>query len=255
MLSYGRQGSYHLLRFAEVADFQISSNAKEITCYPAQETTHDTIRHLLLDQVLPRCISYQGNIVLHSSAVEFEGGLILLLGDSGTGKSTLAGNFHQVGLAAVSDDCLCLQEVRGQISAIPSYMGLRLWEDSLEVLFEGERDTRSVAHYSAKRRVQLGEQGNPRLSCGIPVRAVILLASSKQSLVSDLSLERLSRREAFIALMKQSFHLTVTDFERLEQHVLALGRVAPRLPSFRLSMPHDYALLPLVRQKILEAVL
>ena len=55
--------------------------------------------------------------------------------------------------------------------------------------------------------------------------------------------------------MKQSFQLDVLDMKRMTRHIRALGRIVPRIPAYRLSMPHDYTLLPLVRQKILETVL
>jgi energy-coupling factor transporter ATP-binding protein EcfA2 len=255
LISYGKQDSYHWLRFPALADFSISANLKEIFCYPLAEIPQETIRHLLLDQVLPRCLAHQGKIMLHASGVQLEQGLLLFIGESGAGKSTLAGNFHQVGNPAISDDCLWVKETEGEIVAIPSYGGLRLWEDSLEVLFANEQDIDSMAHYSTKKRLTLSENHTVGSSNGMPVLAVIVLPAPVQSSPTEVILDRLSHREAFIALMKQSFHLNVMDPKRIERHVQALGRIAPRLASFRLSMPHDYELLPLVRQKIVEKVI
>ena len=87
----------------------------------------------------------------------------------------------------------------------------------------------------------------------MPVLAVVVLSPAVDSL--EVKLEKLPHREAFIAMLKQTFQLNPTDLERMTRHAQALGRIVPRLRAFRLSMPHDYALLPLVRQKILEAVL
>jgi len=255
LLSYCKQDSYHWLRFQGLADFRISANVKEIFCYPLPEIPQETIRHLLLDQVLPRCLAHQGKIMLHASAVQLEQGLLLFIGDSGVGKSTLAGDFHQAGQPVVSDDCLWVKENKDQILAVPSYGGLRLWEDSLSVLFAAEQDTHSMAHYSTKKRVPLNENELLRFGRGIPVLAVIVISPPGQTPVSEVILDQLSRREAFIAMMKQTFQLNLMDLERMACHVQALGRIVPRLPSFRLSMPRDYDLLPVVRQKILEAVL
>ena len=87
----------------------------------------------------------------------------------------------------------------------------------------------------------------------MPVLAVIVLSPVEEGL--EVKLEKLPHREAFIAMLKQTFQLNPTDLERMTRHAQALGRIVPRLRTFRLSMPHDYALLPLARQKILEAVL
>jgi energy-coupling factor transporter ATP-binding protein EcfA2 len=255
LLSYCRQDSYHWLRFPGLADFRISANAKEVSCYPLPEVSQETIRHLFLDQVLPRCLAHQGKIMLHASAVRLEQGLILFLGDSGAGKSTLAGNFHQAGSPVISDDCVWIKENKEQIVAVPSYGGLRLWEDSLKALFAFEPNIHSVAHYSSKKRVVLDKNNLLKFRKGMPILAVIVLSSPGQISASEVILDRLSQREAFIVLMKQSFHLNVMDLKRIKCHMQALGRIVLRMPSFRLSMPRDYDLLPIARQKILEKIL
>jgi hypothetical protein len=128
-----------------------------------------------------------------------------------------------------------------------------LWEDSLEALFAGEQVTSPMAHYSSKWRVPLKESESLASTDATPVLGVILLSSSGQN--SGVTLERLSHREAFIAMLRQTFQLNPTDLERMTRHVQTLARLVPKVPAFRLSMPHDYDLLPLVRQTILDAVL
>jgi hypothetical protein len=125
LLSYCLHDCKHWLQFLGLADFLISADAKKISCYPLSEVPEETIRHLLLDQVLPRCLAHQGKVLLHASAVRLEQGLLLFIGESGAGKSTLAGNFHQFGMPAVSDDCVWLRESKVEIEAVPTYGGLR----------------------------------------------------------------------------------------------------------------------------------
>lgn len=254
LLSYSIKDKHHWLRFPGLADFEISENAGAISCYPLPKISKRTIKHLLLDQVLPRCMTHQGRVMVHASAVRLEQGLLLFLGDSGTGKSTIAGNFHKLGNAVVSDDCLMLKMEKTGIKAIPTYGGLRLWDDSLEVLFPPEQEVDPVAHYSTKKRVVLDEKGTLRLRKGLPVLAMFVLSPRDPASGSEITLERLSNREAFIALMKQTFQLDVHDLKRIERHMRRLGRIVPKLPAYRLSMPHKYELLPFVRQKILQTV-
>jgi hypothetical protein len=249
LISYGRQQSFHWLSFPGLVDFKINADGKEITCYRMPEFRVETIRHLLLDQVLPRCLAYQGKIMIHASAVRHNQGLILFIGDSGSGKSTLAGNFHQAGTPVMSDDCLWIKEDDDRITAVPTYGGLRLWEDSLDHLFPSGQNTLPMAHYSSKRRVSIQEDTGPVTSDGLPVLAVMMLASAR-----SIGMELLSPREAFIAVLKQTFQLDLHDLERVKAQTQALGRIVPRLRVYRLSMPRNYALLPLVRQRILETV-
>ena len=73
VLSYCKQGDDHLLRFPSLADFTVSLSANQIACYPIPETPLETIQHLFLDQVLPRCLAHQGMVMLHASTVYLSG--------------------------------------------------------------------------------------------------------------------------------------------------------------------------------------
>jgi hypothetical protein len=254
VLSYFKQDSYHWLRFPDHADFRVSSNARHITCYPAPGTTLETIRHFLLDQVMPRCMAYHGEIILHASAVSIENCAIIFLGDSGTGKSTLAGNFHQSGQPIISDDCLLIKDDETGLKAVSTYNGLRLWDDSLEMLFPAGSKIDSMAQYSAKKRVLLDTKDPYISQNSFPVAAMFVLSPPENGPGEKIVLERLSSRDEFIAMMKQSFHLDVFDMMRIERYMQALGRIVPKLPAFQLTICHDYDLLPIARQKIFEAV-
>jgi hypothetical protein len=176
------------------------------------------------------------------------------LGNSGAGKSTLAGDFYRAGHPVISDDCLRIREEEHEILGVPSYGGLRLWGDSLETLFKEATETQPVAGYSSKRRITLMSSDIASSNNGTPILALIVLSPKNACMASEIHLEPLSRRDAFIDLHRQSFQLDPSDLERMTRHMKALGRIVPRLKVFQLSLPHDYSLLPLVRQKILEAV-
>ena len=253
LVSYCYQDSYHWLHFPELANFKITSDGNEISCFPLSEIPIETIHHLLLDQVLPRCLAHKGNIVLHASAVNLGVGLVLFLGDSGVGKSTLAGNFHQAGNPVVSDDCIRIVDTTDRIMAVPSYGGLRLWQDSLQNLYLPEHATSPVSHYASKLRVPLKESIS--YEEGLPVLALMLLSPPDEIDTSEVNLDPVPHREAFIALLKQSFQLNLMDIGRMKTHAQSLSCIVPRLSVYRLSIRRDFALLPIVRQKILETVL
>jgi hypothetical protein len=254
-ISYRQEDGSHRLRFPALADFLISPAADRITAYPAPGTPIETTRHLLLDQVLPRCLAHQGQVMLHASAVALPGGVVLFIGSTGQGKSTLAGYFHTQGNEALSDDCVRLVETPQGVNAVPSYGGLRLWHDTLEAIFPNAQDAAPMAHYSSKQRLPLAQSGDPPtaepLPAGYPLLAVVVLASASDS--QAVRLAPLPRRQAFIEMMKQTFLLDVTDRGRYSQLMQAIGRVIPRIKVFSLNLPHDYTLLPLARQMILDA--
>jgi energy-coupling factor transporter ATP-binding protein EcfA2 len=194
--------------------------------------------------------------MLHASAVRLDEGLLLFIGDSGAGKSTLAGNFHQMGNPAISDDCVWIKEGRNQIVAVPSYDGLRLWEDSLDVLFSSERNISTMAHYSTKKRVSLNESDTLMRRKGCHILSVVVLSPPRHP-ASDygIMLDPVPRREAFIEIANQTFQLDSYDYNERSPQMQTLGSLLTTVPTFRLSVPHDYALLPTVRRRILDAVL
>src|SRR5215469_13270893 len=109
-LTIGRQARGYLLRFQAMVDFAVSPDAREIFCYAASNTPSETLRHLLLDQVLPLVLSWRGQLVVHGSAILTPKGSIAFVGDSGSGKSTLASSFSKDGIPVLTDDCLLLEE-------------------------------------------------------------------------------------------------------------------------------------------------
>ncbi len=257
-ISYSQLEDGYLLRFPSLADFVISPSTKQITCYPTPNTPIETIRHLLLDQVLPRCLAHQGMLMLHASAVSFPDGVVLFIGSTGEGKSTLAGYFHQSGNQAISDDCVRILDDQGAVKVIPSYGGLRLWQDARQFLFPAVQDTAPMAHYSSKQRLLLDPEIPAALensSQAYPILAVIVLSSSGESSdAAPVRLETIPRRQAFIDAMQQTFLLDVTDRQRYTRLMQSLGETVLKLRFFKLTLPHRFDALPQARQLILDAL-
>jgi len=122
-----RHGSGYRIRFRRFADFLVSNEADEVHCYPLPEVPLDTVRHLLLDLVLPLVLSRRGRLCLHASAVVTPDGAVLFVGKSGLGKSTLAAYLAQQGFAVLCDAFVVLSQQRAHTLVVPSYPGVRLW--------------------------------------------------------------------------------------------------------------------------------
>lgn len=158
-ISLARTSKGYLLRFPSLADFIIDEAICRISAWPAPETDEDTLRHLLLDQVLPRVLAHQGRLVLHASAVCVDGQALAFAGETGQGKSTLAASLHLSGYPLLTDDGLLIRIEDTCIKAIPSYQGLRLLPQSIEALFKEPSHCTTMASYSEKSRIILSEIG------------------------------------------------------------------------------------------------
>jgi len=132
--AYG-DGTRYVLRFPDVCDVDVDVDRRAVRISRLPPIAAETIRHILLDQVIPRLIAAAGRTVLHASAVETRVGTVAFLGEGGAGKSTLAAVFSAAGDALVSDDALVIEVAGGRAYARPGYPRLRLFPDAARQFF------------------------------------------------------------------------------------------------------------------------
>jgi hypothetical protein len=251
-LLLGRDDRGYLLRFPALADFSVSNDAKEIRCYADPALPLETIKHLLLDQVIPLILSSRGRLVLHASSIVSPYGAIAFIGQTGWGKSTLAASFGENGFPLITDDCLLVNEDGEQLTATPSYPGLRLWPQTVDALFPQLPALPEVAHYTDKRRLA-DSTVMPFCSATVPLKRIFFLSPpGGADQAPEIAIERISPRDAFVGLVKFTYVLDITDRLMLGQMFDRLSRLALLPLSYRLSFPRDFSLLPDVQEAILQ---
>jgi hypothetical protein len=238
----------YIMRFPELADFVIDGNA--ITCHPQPDCRDDSLCHLVLDQVVPRVWAHRGNLVLHASAVQLPNGrVVAFTGESGWGKSTLAAALQSQGSHLLSDDCINLRVNDEGVQLIPSYVGLRLNNDSIETLDMGGLGWGNVSHYSDKQRLA------PATSAGSePMNLHTLYMMEEPCDAPSLSMTALAGAELITTLIKRSFLLDINDSECATgqmREAAAVLRAMPRI--YCLDYPRDYQQLPALCHALLEA--
>jgi hypothetical protein len=248
-LSFARTGSDYLLRFPGMADFTVSADGREIRCFPQPGIPLNTIRHLLLDQVVPLTLSSRGRLILHASAIVAPEGAIAFLGQSGLGKSTLAASFGRQGLPFLADDCLVLKEEGGRLLAFPSYPGLRLWPESLQGVFEHLPELPEVAGYSKKKRLKAHDQF-PFHAEPVVLKRIYLLSPAE----SGIRIDPIAPRDAMAEMGKSSYVLDTENPAELKDKFQRLSSLAILPLFFRIAFPRDFSLLPRVREEILTHV-
>jgi hypothetical protein len=246
-LRFARTADGYLLRFPSCGDFFVSADAARIQCRPLPGTPEVTVRHLLLDQVIPLVLSRRERIVLHASAVVTGYGAIAFAGKSGQGKSTLAASLAREGCSLVSDDCLVLRTEHGGWTALPSYPGVRLWPSTAgEVLREG-RPAAEVAHYTLKRRV-CDADVLPYASGPAPLQRFFFLGDD----AGEISFERLPPGRAFIELVGCAYNLDIEDTAFLRRQFDTVGRLTADVPAYAIHYPREFTSLPAVREAIVR---
>lgn len=229
----------YLVQFSGLCDFRLDfvRGCISITHLPGAST--HALEHLLIDQVMPCALAGLGDMVLHCACIESGSGSVLLLGQSGWGKSTLAGLLQRRGYRLYSDDCAVLFVDNGETCALSTYPSLRLYEDSIREAFTQVPLLRPVAEYTGKRRISLEGQDSsgarPR-----EVRAIYVL--NDPVIPQDKpTIESMTTACACMALIQHTFRLDLRD---REQHALLLGksaRIAESIPSFTLCYPREFS--------------
>jgi len=212
-----------LLRFPELVDFLISTSGDTVFYFPEPNIPEETIRHLLLDQIIPRILGQRGHLVLHASAVQLsDGKAIVFLGNTGWGKSTIASSYH----------------------------GLRLYPDSAEAIFKAKAQYKPVAHYTNKERLIL-DTVESTIGEPIPVSAIFLLSDPNIGCVNRASVNKIRGAKEIMAIVEQSFLLDIKDKainSKQFTNASEVNEVSPVL--YELSYPRQYEMLEEVRNTV-----
>ena len=256
-LSAARCESGYWLRFPHLVDFGINLDEQTITAYRQTCTSDATIRHLLLDQVIPRMLGQQGKFILHAGAVTLVNGkTVAFIGQSGWGKSTLVSSFQRQGAKLITDDCLMIEQGNGSALVIPNYYGIRLFEDSIKAIHGEQKDTRDVAHYTSKRRLIMSEGREGKVAAPLQLDAIFLL--NDPSTVSDpdeVSIIADNGMDAMMTLVRQTFVLDVTDISLMARQFKHCGKLFDsKVPCFQLQYTRDHNMLAELRNVIESAL-
>lgn len=248
-------GDGYLLRFPELADFLVDARGREITCQAWSGTEPETLRHLLLNQVLPLILNLRGRDALHATAILTPDGVCAFAGQAGAGKSTLAASFLLAGYPVIGDDCLLLDERDTRVVAIPAYPGIRLWEDALAALYGAREGFPTVTHYAVKRRLLLPKQSKRFPTVPLPLARIYCLegpiAEQENDAIPSPSIRHLSRRDAFMHLLTCLFRFDIRDRAMLTRQFHFLDRLVAQVPVRQLFVPRNFSSLPAVREAIL----
>ena len=247
---FHRSGDGYLLRFPDLADFEVSADGKEVVAYPASEDDDATVEHLYINQMVPLALSRQGQPTFHASVVTVPGGVVAFLGQSGMGKSTLAASFALNGSSFLSDDALLVEESDSGCVVQPSHPSIRLWEDSVEQLVDASSSTSIPISYSTKARLLAGDA----LTYSSKPKRLLAAYVLESNDAAKVAIDTLSGLDRHMAWVNNSFLLDIEDPELLKQHFDWTHRISSAVPTFALDYTRDYGILPDVRNAVQQHV-
>jgi hypothetical protein len=217
-----------LVRVAGGSDFAIGLDGMEIRCASqgqGDNELNEIDRQILLGPVLVLALALRGSWSMHASAAIFNDNLVLFLGESGQGKSTLAGYLaSETGWRLVADDILPVTISSDGVLAWPHFPQLKLPVD---------------------------KQPGPSLPEPLSISKVCVLTEAK--LYDMPALKRLSSTQAIQMYLGHTAGTRLFDPEMLKKHLVFCSQAAEKTPVYRLIYPHRWESLRVVRE-LLESV-
>jgi hypothetical protein len=187
----------------------------------------ETVGDLVMRSGLTLALEQRGHDFLHASCVSIDGRTVAFVGQTGTGKSTLAALLAEEGAEVLSDDHLRVEIADGEVRCHPGVTAIRLRE------LTGRRVISPPAPGTASRRLDalvlpaLGDVPEPRVSALAAAEAMTLLAGSRGSQPDTVSARR-----------------------RFRLH----GDLLERVPAIRLRLPAGAPLDRRVRERLRETL-
>ena len=216
-------GAGYRLQIAGADELRVSADGRRIDRRPPLDgpDVDAAVAAAVLGPCLALALALRGIYCLHASATQAAGRAVALTGESGSGKSTLAAALAAASEARrMGDDVLPLRLAAGRVQALPRF---------------------------PQPGLPAAEQWRAPAPAEVELAAVYLLEPGAERVATD----RLSRREATLALVRQTVAARLFAAELQARHLDACAELALRLPAHRLRFPRRRSALPAMTAAIL----
>lgn len=232
LTQYGQEEGYELA-YSDGTRFVVDGAAQRVwgTCRPP--VTHEELEVFLLGPVMGFLFRRRQITCLHSSGFELHGQAVCLCGETGLGKSTTAAALALRGLPVVAEDIVALEEAKGHFLAVPGYPRVCLWPESVQMLLGSEEVLPLIAAGWEKRYLPLDGQRAKFAGGALPLGVVYLFADRVEDAGAP-RIEKLSRREALLLLVENTYMNWLLNREQRAAEFETLGRLVEQVPVRRI---------------------
>jgi hypothetical protein len=229
---FTRCGDRVLASFYTLADFVLDLARRRVVSHPGPGTDPAIIPILLTGTIVAFLLSIAGDLVLHASAVEVDGGAIAFIGYSGQGKTTLATLFCAAGHPLVTDDVLPVAvDDAGTVTCAPGGILLRVRPKAEEV----------IGHFAPGVPQRLTADGRHGVSppvtgaARLPLRAAVVPWPDREH--PNCGSRRLGPTEAVMTLTRFQRIEGWKSADELRAQFAAITRVVDSVPVLAMHVP------------------
>jgi hypothetical protein len=203
--------------------YTITASGSDVFCTQADDADPDFAAGMLLGPVLCTALALQGVFCLHASAALINGRVVLFIGESGAGKSSLAA-------------------YGGQIEA---------WHRVSDDVTATSKDFDVLTHFP-QLKLPPGVQAGRDVPESLPLAAVYLL-SVPEDAGAVVSILAMSERESAAALVRHTVAARLFSSALLARHLDYCAELAQTIGVMRVVYPHRREAMGEVVKAVIEA--
>lgn len=208
-------------------------NGEEIIVNPKSIiNTHinlDFLRSLILGAGMGLLLMQRGDLILHASAVNMNGGAVAFMGWSGSGKSTIATAMNNRGYPFVTDDILKIDiDTTDTPMAFPSFPRVKLWDDTIKHMPDDPSLFQKIHPKVQKYFYNLENSFYPN---SLPFKMIYIIEDGEKNEIIPLKTQ-----DALVNVAKNSYCINTFDFDSAmkSQNFFQCANLVKKVPVKRL---------------------
>ena len=245
------EGKYYRFCYADQTEFVIDHAGAEIWASWVEPLTLEDTATYLLGPIMGFVMLLRGVVCLHASAVVIDDEAIALLGPAGSGKSTTAAAFSEMGYSILAEDVMTLDDRRDHFLVRPAYPCIRLWPASVKALYGTETHLPKLTPNWDKCYLDLTERPEQFHQRPLPLAAIYCLGERLDDPAAPF-VEPLDRAKGLMSLVANTYSSKLMDKEMRAREFELLTRVWNGVPLLRVTPHADSARIPELCDAILK---
>lgn len=215
------------------------TNGKLVIIDPYSNSEEKTIRMFFLSSVMAALLVQRNQILLHASAIIHNDKLVLFIGSSGAGKSSIAAEMTKRGYSLFSDDICVLNTGTDDdkpMTVYASYPMMKLWKKTIHAL---EDNRFSTSHKIRPNADKFGYFFHDIFKTKpLPVKKIFLLNPNPEQ--KGYESKKISGIEAFEWLSKNTYRAQfILDNKIQAIHFESISQLIRKTEMLMISRPLD----------------
>jgi hypothetical protein len=247
--AYDITPTHYRITIKDVASYFVQ-DGKTIFIEAHEKADQESIRLFCLSNAFAAALHQRKTIPIHCAALIDKGELVLILGNSGAGKSTSMASLIQHGLKPFSDDvCVPFKDpASGLISFFSSYPMMKFWKETLELVGQENAVDRKIRPNMEKYGIYFHQSF---LTEALAPKLIIFLEKTDE--FSTPILAPLSGIELFTKLESNAYRGEYLGFSDLKkEHFMLFTQLANQSACFMLKRPASGNFVKEVAEKIIN---